>query len=238
MSKDGRVLKTWNFADIISAAMTAGGDDPTRFVQPSPVDWFHSNAATYRRSDDSLLVSSRENFVICVDYNTGAIRWILGDTTKQWYQFPSLRKYALTLSPGSEPPVGQHALSITAEDNLLLFDDGTGSNSHTPPGISRTFSAAREYRIDTSARTAIEVWTFDHGQSLYSAYCSSIYRDPGLSYLVDYSYIVNLGPGTYAQLEGLNSTGEAAFAYRYPTSTCSEGVRRDAVASRANLLLD
>src|SRR5205809_3956634 len=66
----GTVLKTWNFADIISAAMIAGGDDPTQFVYPTPTDWFHNNAAYYNRADDSLIVSSRENFVICVDYET------------------------------------------------------------------------------------------------------------------------------------------------------------------------
>ena len=84
----GAVLKTWNLADIISAAMTAGGDDPSQFVYPAPTDWFHNNAVTYNRADDSLIVSSRENFAICLDYETGAIKWILGDQTKKWYQIP------------------------------------------------------------------------------------------------------------------------------------------------------
>ena len=44
----GNILKTWNLADIITAAMTAGGDDPTQFVKPAPNDWFHNNAATYK----------------------------------------------------------------------------------------------------------------------------------------------------------------------------------------------
>ena len=35
-----------------------------------------------------LIISSRENFVICLDYETGAIRWILGDETKKWFTFP------------------------------------------------------------------------------------------------------------------------------------------------------
>ena len=105
----GRVLKTWNLADIISAAMRAGGDDPSQFVHPTPTDWFHGNSVTYNRADDSLIVSSRENFLICIDYETSGIKWILGDPTKKWYQFPSLRKFALTLPPGSLPPIGQHA---------------------------------------------------------------------------------------------------------------------------------
>ena len=83
----GKILKEWDLAQIISDAMTAGGDDPSKFVFPSPFDWFHNNATTYNRADDSLIVSSRENFVICLDYETGAIKWILGDTTKLWYTF-------------------------------------------------------------------------------------------------------------------------------------------------------
>ena len=86
-SIDGHVLKTFNMANIISAAMIAGGDDPSQFVFPTPTDWFHNNGAAYNRADDSLIVSSRENFVICLDYNTSAIKWILGDPTKKWHQF-------------------------------------------------------------------------------------------------------------------------------------------------------
>ena len=109
----GTVLKRWDMGAIISAAMRAGGDDPSQFVYPPPRDWFHINGSTYNRADDSLIVSSRENFLICLDYETSAIKWILGDTTKKWYQFPSLRRFAFTVTPGSLPPIGQHSPSIT-----------------------------------------------------------------------------------------------------------------------------
>ena len=128
----GNVLKTWNFADIISAAMRAGGDDPSQFVYPAPTDWFHNNAAYYNRADDSLIVSSRENFVICIDYNTSAIKWILGDPAKKWYQFPSLRRFALTAAPGSLPPIGEHGVSVTYDEHLLLFDNGNPSSFSAP----------------------------------------------------------------------------------------------------------
>src|SRR5262249_51818115 len=160
-----------NFATIISQAMTAGGDDPTQFVGNSPQDWFHNNAATYRKSNNTLIASSRENFVIAVDYDTQQIKWILGDPTKQWYQFLSLRQYALTLGPNSLPPIGEHAVSITYDDNLLLFDNGLSSQNHTPPGADRTYSAPRKYHIDTLAKTATEIWNYPNGQSLYSRIC-------------------------------------------------------------------
>ena len=153
----GDLLKTWNLADIISAAMTAGGDDPTQFVKPAPTDWFHNNATAYRASDNSLIVSSRENFVIAIDYDSGAIKWILGDPTKLWHQFASLRAFELTLGPDTLPPIGQHAVSMHG-DQLLLFDDGTGSNYQVPPGGTRTYSAPRKYEIDTANSQATQIY--------------------------------------------------------------------------------
>jgi hypothetical protein len=121
----GNVIKTWDLAQIITDVMVAGGDDPSQFVYPSPTDWFHNNAVTYNRADDSVLVSSRENFVIAIDYETGAARWILGDQTKKWHEFPSLAQLALNAAPNSLVPIGQHATSIAFDQNLLLFDNGT-----------------------------------------------------------------------------------------------------------------
>src|SRR5215211_1784659 len=92
----GTLLRTWNIASNISAAMVAGGDDPSQFVSTTPDDWFHNNAVAYNRADDSLIISSRENFVICIGYSNNAIKWIFGDPTKAWYQFPSLRAFAVT----------------------------------------------------------------------------------------------------------------------------------------------
>ena len=97
----GNVLRSWNLGDIISAAMIAGGDDPDDFIQPAPADWFHNNATAYRKSDDSLIVSSRENFVIAIDYDTGAIKWILGDPTKHCTSF---FRFARSRSPWVQTP--------------------------------------------------------------------------------------------------------------------------------------
>ena len=74
-----------------------------------------------------------KTFVICIDYATGAIKWILGDPEKKWYQFPSLRQYALALAPGSLPPVGQHAVSITYDQGILVLDNGLNSLFQSRP---------------------------------------------------------------------------------------------------------
>jgi arylsulfate sulfotransferase len=207
----GNVLRTWKLADIISAAMIAGGDDPTQFVYPPPNDWFHNNACAYLNSDDSLIVSSRENFVIALDYDSGDIKWILGDPTKHWYEFPSLRAFALTLAPGTLPPIGQHAVSVS-DGQLLLFDDGTGSNFQQPPGETRTYSAPRKYQIDLNTFEATETWHYESVPSIYSPFCSSVYEDEPENVLVDYS---QGGPYTYADIRGIDASGHLAFDYQY-----------------------
>ena len=224
----GRVLKTWNMANIISAAMIAGGDDPSQFVYPTPTDWFHNNGVTYNRADDSLIISSRENFLICLDYETSAIKWILGDPTKKWYQFPSLRKFALTLAPGSLPPIGQHAPSITYDQNLLIFDNGQNSVFQMPQGDQRRYASPRKYSLDLNAKIATEVWNFPDRSEHRLPLLQSVYEDAPQNYLIDYSFVNGGYPmrPTFAQLLGLNAAGETIFSYRYPTISCSDGLSR------------
>jgi hypothetical protein len=223
----GNVAKTFSLSDIISTAMTAGGDDPSQFVYPAPTDWFHNNAAYYNRADNSIIVSSRENFVICIDYETSTIKWILGDQTKHWFEFPSLAAFALDMTPGSLPPVGQHATSLTYDNNVLLFDDGFASSFQQPIGVQRTYSSPRKYQINltsggSNAGTSTVVYNYEQNQTVYSAICSSVYEDMPNNYLVDYAAIGF--PGTLndlAQLLGLNSAGDQVFYYQYNTFTCN-----------------
>ena len=222
-SSDGTVLKTFNMASIISGAMIAGGDDPSQFVYPTPTDWFHNNGVAYNRADDSLVISSRENFLICLDYETSAIKWILGDPTKKWYTFPSLRAFALTVAPGSLPPIGQHSPSITFDQNVMVFDNGQSSIFQQPAGANRDFASPRKYSLDLVENVATEVWNFPLNQTVHSPFCGSCYEDAPYNYLIDYA-LVNFGiPGlpTYAQLLGLNAAGEEIFYYQYPTMGCN-----------------
>ncbi len=212
----GKLLKTWNLANIISAAMMAGGDDPSQFVfrrtPQSNNDWFHNNAVTYDRADDSVILSSRENFVIAIDYETGAIKWILGDPTKKWHQFPSLRQFALRVAPGSLAPIGQHGLSITYDEALLLHDNGNpASFQHVENEASRDYSSPRKYQLDLNTKVAREVWNYEQNQSVYSPICSCVYEDAPLNYLIDFS-----SPMSGAILIGLDAEGEKIFWYQYP----------------------
>lgn len=217
---DGRVLKEWDLATIFRAAMQAGGDDPANFVRDG-IDWFHMNSAIYVPADDSLLISSRENFVVKLDYKTGHIKWLLGDTTKHWYvDYPSLRALALRLTAG-KAPIGQHSLSILSNGELLLFNNGLGSDNQpvgTAPGITRDFSTPSRYAIDEKARTAAEVWTYAPEPPIYSDICSSTYETTPGNYLVGYAAAADR---TRSRLLAVGSGGQVAFDYEYPTIGCT-----------------
>jgi arylsulfate sulfotransferase len=212
----GNVLKMWNIADIISEAMIAGGDDPSGFVYPAPNDWFHNNSVAYRRSDNSLFLSSRENFVICLDYDSLKIKWILGDKAKHWYQYPSLANFALTLAPGGVPPIGQHAVSVTVDNNLFLMDNGRYSGFQQPPGINLNMSLPRKYAIDQAQGSATEVMDYPGSEKVYSLFCGSAYEDAKQNILTDYAAVAG-----NARLLGFDGTGAKVFEYSYPTVGCT-----------------
>jgi hypothetical protein len=217
----GNILKIWNMADIISAAMTAGGDDPSQFVYYYPNDWFHSNSAFYNRADDSLIISAREDFVICIDYESGTIKWILGDPTKKWHQFPSLAAFAINLAPGSLAPVGQHAVSVSYNQDVMVFDNGDPSLFQEPPGVSRDYAAPRRYQLDLQNNVATEVWNYEMGQSIYNPICGSIYEDAPNNYLIDYADVGGpMADTQQAQILGLDPNGNKVFYYGYPTTGC------------------
>jgi hypothetical protein len=206
---------------LLADYMNSQGDDAGAFVRPT-VDWFHNNAATYDPSDDSLIVSSRENFVIKIDYATGAPIWILGDPTKYWYTFPSLRAKALTLVDGGLYPIGQHATSITSDGFLMVFNDGLGSFGMPPgepPGQSRSYSTVSAYSIDPATMTAQEVWDFDHDQTIFSPICSSAYEASEKSILIDYA---TADDDTKARILGLDANHSVVFDFEYASpNPCS-----------------
>jgi arylsulfate sulfotransferase len=207
-------IQTFDMADILATYMQNNGDDASAFVRPG-ADWFHLNASTYDPSDNTVLVSSRENFLIKVSYSTHEVVWILGDPTKYWYTFPSLRAKALILDAGGDYPIGQHAVSITSDGYVMVFNDGLGSvNQPTgePAGLSRTYSEVSTYSVNAATMTAQNVWNFNYGQSIYSNVCGSSYEALGNTYLVDFATADN---DTEARLVGLDPNQNVVFDFQY-----------------------
>jgi len=218
IDSNGKVIKEWDIGKIFSEYMLQEGDDPSNFVRDGK-DWFHMNAATYNPTDDTLVISSRENFVIKLDYATGKLIWLLGDETKHWYSYPSLQKLALSLSSG-QTPIGQHAISITKDGRLMLFNNGFRSLNNptgTPAGINLATSQTAIFAVDNQNKTAQVTWSFDDG--IYSDICSSIYEDKLAAkgdYLINYAAADNR---TSVVIQGINKEKQKLFEFTYPSPT-------------------
>lgn len=234
----GAIQKRYNFAQIMGDVIRAGGEDPGdpntdgSFIRKAKgdysfmakEDWFHNNASTYRSSDNTLIVSARESFVIAIDYDTKEVQWILGDKTKRWFvEFDSLKAFALDVDPGTVP-IGQHALSITADNNFLLFDNGQFSQNQMPRGVQRGFANARKYSLDLQNNVATQLYAYPGDASVFSPFCSSVYEDAPQNYLLDYAVQGGI-PGGTAKILALTSTGEKVFEYGYPTGPCNDAYR-------------
>lgn len=219
VTASGQVVSEWDFGAILSDYMRSQGDDPSTFVRPG-VDWFHMNSAIYDRSDNSIIASSRENFVIKIDYATRNIVWIFGDPTKYWYGYPSLRAKSLVLADGGLYPIGQHSLTINPDGDLMLFNNG--QNSSFPPigapaGESRSYSVVTAYKVDATNLAARQTLLFDYGQSILARFCSSAAMTGDRSMLISYATADNF---THARLVGLDASRNVTFDFQYPTLPC------------------
>jgi hypothetical protein len=214
----GRVQKTWDMKKILNDYMTSKGDTNTLMFNAD--SWFHANAAAYDASDDTIVVSSRQNFLIKLKYETGEIVWIFGDPRKYWYTIPSLRAKALTLNVGGTYPLGQHAVSIPSPGKIMVFNNGNISGNGHPVGVNETplpnplRSVVSYYSVDSAAKTAQQDWQYAHPEGLYSQVCSSAYTAPDQSLLVLYSIP--------QRMVGLDANKNIVFDFAYgDTRRCS-----------------
>ncbi len=216
---NGNVLKLWDMSTIVSNAIKRLGRDPSAFVPPSTStgqDWFHMNATAYwsYNNHDYLLVSSRESGVFAVTYDVPSassvdplcpstpglqvqnLCWVLGDTTKNWYNY--LSAYSLSLGPdtinSTYAPIGQHGISINSVGNLLLMNDGLQS-LYQPyqgsPGINRNYSFVNTFQLNpgqaAGPRAVPEASYFPY-PAIYSGICGSVYDFKG-AHLVDFANV-------------------------------------------------
>ncbi len=193
------------------------------------------NSAIYDASDDSIISSSRENFIVKTDYAAGDITWILGNPGKLWYTgFPlSLQPLALTVT--GDAPIGQHSLSVSPDGTLLTcFNNGLGNMNLPDVGDSRMSSHVSVYRIDAVAGTATEILSLDGALGIYAPICSSGYRTRTGNMLTVFSSPPDNGP---PEIDVFNDLNEALFSAKALDPGCSAGC-----AARefdlANLLID
>jgi hypothetical protein len=202
---DASVLNTWSPINDL---------DPRRItylttIGPPSWDSEHCNAVTEDPSDNSLIISMRDqNAVIKISRATGQLIWILGPPDN-WG--PQWQPYLLT--PVGLPfgwQYGQHSPVITPRGTLMLYDDGNfrASPFALPVADANNYSRAVEYAIDQTNMTVSQVWDYGRDDALqfYTDKVGSAYPLPQTgNILVTFGsvrYVNGAPPSSY----GVNAT--------------------------------
>lgn len=162
----GKVVKDWSLKDIALKV------DPN-LLEPGEITWGWINSVFYDKNTDSLILSLRnQNSVVAIDYQTGNIKWILGEE-KYW---SSKFKDYLIKGIGDDfiYPQGQHSVNILSDGRLSIFNNGYNAYKEETvfcKSLKNNASYAMVYSLDLNNKTAKVDWKF--GGKEYFSYALS-----------------------------------------------------------------
>ncbi len=197
----GDILKTWDYKDVLPTDVASSGSRTDH-------DWFHNNSVWYDEKTDSIVLSGRhQDAIVCLDFQTGALKWIIGDP-EGWPQ-DMVERYFFT-------PIGdldhfdwqyeQHAAVVLPDGDIMCFDNGHWRSKNPQHYLKNrdNFSRGVRYRIDTERKTIEQVWQYgkERKAEFFSPYISNV------EYYRDGYYLVHSGGIAYFKgevAEGLGS---------------------------------
>ena len=179
----GNIVKTFDLKDVLP--MEEGKSE--NWIN---YDWFHNNSVWYDEATNSITLSGRhQDAVINIDYESGELNWIIGDSTN-WSE--EYQKYFFTpVGDDFEWQWSQHAAMITPEGYVFILDNGNNKSKVKEEYVSAEDSYTRGvmYKIDTDEMTIEQVWEYgkERGSEFYSPYISDV------DYIEKDHYIVHSG---------------------------------------------
>lgn len=184
--RTGAVVREWDMRQLLDV-------DRHDLVNGNN-DWFHMNAIWFDESDNSLIISGRNQGVVKVSQNNELV-WILAPH-KGWgkggwdgngaetspYLLNAVdaggQMYADSIQDGDAVHTdfdwvwGQHAPLILPNGNVFIFDNGF---ARIYGNSAVNYSRGVEYHIDEAAKTIQQVW--EHGTSREESFFSAIISD-------------------------------------------------------------
>lgn len=178
LNPDGEVTWSWDTMDYL---------DPFRIGYDTfwsywwvrgfdqHMDWSHGNGLSYDESDDSVLVSLRnQSAIIKIDRATKNIKWILGrhDNWPERLQDKLLTPTGELLWPGY-----QHNPRMTHAGTVILFDNrahGGAFPFEERPPVEEGFSRGVEFEVNEEEMTVRQIWSSGDSQTEDSCYANAM----------------------------------------------------------------
>ena len=179
----GEIVKTFDLTKILNKE-DGKSENWTQY------DWFHNNAVWYDEKTNSITLSGRHmDAVINLDYETGKLNWIIGDSTNWSEEFQ--KYFFIPIYEDFEWQWSQHAAMITPEGYVFILDNGNNKSKIESEYVpaSKSYTRGVMYKIDTENMTIEQIWEYgkERGSSFYSPYISDV------DYLDKNHYIVHSG---------------------------------------------
>ena len=199
--KTGKIVKTFDLKDILNR-QDGKSENWTAY------DWFHNNSVWYDKKTNSITLSGRhQDAVINIDYKTGKLNWIIGDSTN-WSKEYQKYFFKPVGDTNFEWQWSQHAAMITPEGYVFIFDNGNNKSKMKENYVDaeNSYSRGVMYKIDTKKMTIEQVFEYgkERGSAFYSPYISDV------DYLSQNHYIIHSGGIVY--VDGKNSNQPAGFS--------------------------
>jgi arylsulfate sulfotransferase len=179
----GNIVKSFDLKDILN--MNDGQSENW-----TAYDWFHNNSVWYDEKTNSITLSGRhQDAVINIDYDTGKLKWIIGDPTNWSKEY---QKYFFKpVGNNFEWQYSQHAAMITKEGYVFLFDNGNNKSKIKDNYVDAKDSYSRGvmYKINTDKMTIEQI--FEYGKERKSEFYSPYISD--VDYLDKNHYIIHSG---------------------------------------------
>ncbi len=206
IDRNSKAISTvWDLKESLNEYRRVWGSGPNG-------DWFHGNAVLDDTTDNTIIVSGRNQGVVKLDRNNN-VKWILAPH-KDWgvnRRGDSLYKYLLTpldasgnvitdttvangstIRPDFEWNSYQHSPVQMPDGDLLIFDNGTNrmldpvDGNNAVNGASGKYSRAVEFKIDPTHMTVQQIWAYGKERDVdaYSAIVSSVQFLPGSNHVI------------------------------------------------------
>lgn len=195
----GAIIKTFDIKNILPM-------DDGASLNTHDDDWFHNNSVWYEDKSKSIILSGRNaDAVISIDYESGKLKWILGDP-EGWTKLD--KNYFLKpLGKDLQWPYAQHAAMVTPKGHIFVFDNGVfrakKTNEENKLSGDESYSRAVIYKINEDNMTIKQLWQYgkELGPNWYSFYLGDV------DYLSENHYIVNSGGQLYDTVEKTHEVG-------------------------------
>lgn len=181
--ESGDVVKEWDLSSLLPT--TAGKSENW-----TEHDWFHNNSVYYDEQNNAIILSGRhQDAVISIDYETGTLNWIIGDSTN-WPE--EMQPYFFTpIGDSFEWQWSQHSAKVLPNGDLFIFDNGNNRSKNPLNYIQApdNYSRGVIYRLNTDDMTIEQIYEYgkELGSSFYSPYISEV------DYLGDQHYLIHSG---------------------------------------------